>query len=219
MKPLRLFARAGLAAVLVLVAYGAAALVLSHVPINRDFATTQDGVPVAVVDNGVHVDIVTPVSVPGVHDWRRVLPAGAVAAETQWLGFGWGAREFYMNTPTWAELDPWLGLKALFGVGGTTVRLHFLEALYERPGVTLFHLDEARYARLVTALAESMETGADGRAEALPGPGFGRDLFLAATGRYSPILTCNEWASRMLAAAGVRTAVWSPFPNGVALVR
>jgi len=47
--------------------------------------------------------------------------------------------------------------------------------------------------------------------------GYGGDVFLEGEGRYSPILTYNEWASRIFAAAGVMTALWSPFPNGVLL--
>jgi hypothetical protein len=37
------------------------------------------------------------------------------------------------------------------------------------------------------------------------------DAFYVGTGRYLPWITCNEWVRRLIARAGVRTAVWAPF--------
>lgn len=206
----------GLAAALVVgLLYGLSAVGLGRIAVNGDFRETPDGVPVAIVDNGVHVDLVTPTVAAG-HDWRAVLPEGAVGPTVAWLGFGWGAREFYLNTPTWADLKASSAVKALLGVGGVTVRVHLREVLYERPNVTVVRVSGAQYARLTAAIAETMRLDESGRAAPLPDPGYGRDVFLEAKGRYSPIVTCNEWASRVLAAAGVKTAVWAPFPFGVA---
>jgi len=194
--------------------YGLAALALGRVPVNEDFQETPGRVPIAIIDNGVHVDIVMPLAWYG-HDWRDVLPTGAAPPSAVWAGFGWGAAEFYRNTPTWADFDPWIALKAIAGIGGTTVRVHFREALYETPGVTLLHISDDQARRLAFAIAASLPLGSDGRAQPLPGPRFGQDLFLAAHGRYGPILTCNEWASRALATAGLPTSLWTPFPWGV----
>ncbi len=198
----------------VLVFYGIAATALSRMPMNANFQKHPGGIPVAIIDNGVHVDILTPVA--GLdHDWRRVLPEGAVPENVEWLGFGWGSRDFYLNTPTWDDFSIWNGAKALAGIGGTTVRVQFREILLEAPNVTVIRLDPVRFALLRQAITAAMVLNADGRAAPILHPGYGDDLFLEAYGRYSPILTCNEWASRVLAKAGVRTAYWSPFPNGV----
>ncbi len=212
---LRLIGRCLLILSALLFAYGLAAAALSHVSINRDFRPAAEGIVIAVIDNGVHVDIVTPVSADD-RDWRSILPEGSIPEGANWIGFGWGAKAFYLNTPTWADFDPWFGMQALFGIGGATVRTHFRDALYETPATTVIVLTPRQYAALTAAIADAMTLGADGRAMALAHPGYGRDLFLEAHGRYSPILTCNEWASRTLATAGVKTAFWSPFPNGVA---
>ena len=99
------------------------------------------------------------------------------------------------------------------------MRLHFRDQIFEAPNVTILRLDPENYARLVAAIAAAMAMDDDGRAIPLSHPGYGGDMFLEGNGRYSPILTCNEWASRGLARAGVRTAVWSPFPNGVTVSR
>ena len=176
------------------------------------------GVPVAVADNGVHVDIVVPTVFDDV-DWRAVLPSGATVAERTWVGFGWGAREFYMNTPTWADLRFWPALKALLGVGGSTVRVHGRDRPPVGGHVKWLEVGIEEYRAIAAGIRAAMRLDTAGRAVAIRAAGFGGDAFLEARGRYSPILTCNEWASRVLARAGVRTAFWSPFPNGVALPR
>jgi uncharacterized protein (TIGR02117 family) len=93
--------------------------------------------------------------------------------------------------------------------------VQFREILLEAPNVTVIRLDPVRFNLLREAITTAMVLGEDGRAAPIQHAGYGDDLFLEAHGRYSPILTCNEWASRVLAKAGVRTAYWSPFPNGV----
>lgn len=212
---LRWIGRAALALPFLLLCYGLAAAGLSRIAINRDFQEDLTGIPVAIVDNGVHVDIITSVAAVG-HDWRRILPVGNIPEGTEWLGFGWGAKEFYLSTPTWADLKPWNAAKALFGIGGTTMRVHFREQLLEAPNVTVIRISVTQFRMLAETITASMALGDARRGVRIDHPGYGRDLFLEAHGRYSPILTCNEWASRALAKAGIGTAFWSPLPNGVA---
>lgn len=199
---------------ILLVSYAIAGTAVSRIPLNANFQEGLAGVPVAIIDNGVHVDILTPV-IGLDHDWRRVLPKGTVPDNAQWLGFGWGSKDFYLNTPTWDDFSLWNGAKAVAGIGGTTVHVHFRETLLEAPNVTVVRLDAVRFALLREAIIDAMALNDAGRAEPIAHPGYGADLFVEAHGRYSLILTCNEWASRVLAKAGVRTAYWSPFPNSV----
>ena len=41
------------------------------------------------------------------------------------------------------------------------------------------------------------------------------DEFYAANGRYSAFTTCNEWARRGLAAAGIEMPLWAPFATAI----
>lgn len=214
MRVLRAIGLSILALVVLFACYGIAAAVLSRIAINRDFQEDPFGIPIAIIDNGVHVDIVMPLASAG-HDWRLALPKGGIPPGTEWLGFGWGAKEFYLNTPTWADVNPVSAMKALLGIGGTTVRVHFRPQLFAAPNVTLFRVSETQYLSLTETIEASIKRDDVGRGIAIAHPGYGSDLFLEAPGRYSPILTCNEWASRALANAGIGTAFWSPLPNGV----
>ncbi|MGL1255138.1 DUF2459 domain-containing protein, partial [Vibrio parahaemolyticus] len=84
------------------------------------------------------------------------------------------------------------------------------------PSCRELHLDEKSLGSLERALLGAMARDPNGRPILIPGAGYGpADGFLAGTGHYSIFLTCNDWLRRVLAAAGIRTALWSPFPFGL----
>src|SRR5688500_17482005 len=73
-----------------------------------------EGIAVYACDNGVHTDLVLPAAAEGAY-WRTDLrsPGPAYAAGLTHVSFGWGSKDFYINTPTWAGVEPMTALKAL----------------------------------------------------------------------------------------------------------
>ena len=192
--------------------YYAAAGVLSHVPVNNDWREPANGVTIYLASNGVHTGIVVPATAAGI-DWRgRVrasdLPDPSLAGK--WLMFGWGDRDFYLHTPTWSDIRPGTVLSALVGSGQTLVHVDHLDDFYADIDMRPLRVTADQYRRLADFIKA---TFAKPR-EATPGYG-SRDMFYAGKGRYSVIRTCNVWTGEALKAAGVRTAVWSPFPGGI----
>jgi len=165
---LRILWRLCLVVLVMLIGYGVAAVGLSRVPVNADFQSDPAGFPVYLIDNGVHVDIVLPVRLGG-NDWREALPAGVVPAEANWIGFGWGAREFYLNTQSWADFRIGQAARALLGLGGTTVRAHFRAAAPAGAVVKSVRLAPEAYRAVVRGVAASMRQGDRGRAIFIPG--------------------------------------------------
>ena len=77
-------------------------------------------------------------------------------------------------------------------------------------------LSEAAYRRLCDFIEGSFQKDASGAFVLVPGKGYGADdNFYEAVGSYHPFNTCNVWTNRGLKDCGVRTALWSPFPQGV----
>lgn len=138
------------------------------------------------------------------------------------LAVGWGAREFYLATPTWGQMRPGVALRAL---ALAPAALH-VEVMPGPPvpdaDTRTLHLSRQGYRNLVAFVAASLNRDAEGRPVRIPvtqengstgyGPG---SRFFEATGRFSPLHTCNTWAADALAAAGVRTPVWTPLPHFV----
>lgn len=193
--------------------YGLAAVIGSAIPANPEWREAQAGVRIYVVDNGVHTDLVLPAA-----EWRDLVRPGDIArpifAGHSHMMFGWGDRDFYLNTPTWWDLDPWRGARALFGGAPTVLHVAHVPEPAAAPHIRAVMLRPDEYRRLAAHVRATFAVGPDGRAPSVRGYA-GYDAFYAARGGYSARDTCNEWTGRGLRAAGVRMGVWTPFPFGV----
>lgn len=172
---------------------------------------TEGEVTLYACDNGVHTDLVLPVAAAGI-DWRRVFAPAAFAGPTDQYGFvslGWGSRDFYLNTPTWADVEIGRAVAALLW-DETVVRAEFRP----RPGpgekCGTWRVGVSEYQRIAAYVRDSLR-----QSQSLPvqvAPGYGRrDAFFAGNGRYTIATTCNEWTAEALRLAGAPVAPWAPF--------
>lgn len=217
---MRWLARIAAALLLPPLAYLLLALMLGMLPVNRDWMATpreSGGITVYLRTNGVHAELVLPASLP--YDWRAELPpAEVVDAERlarppalQWVAFGWGDRDFFIRTRTWADLRPAPALSALLGLGPAAMYVEYI-ARPQDYGAQRIDISAAEYGRLVAGLRAGFARDAAGRPIRIDDPGyFDADAFYEGAGRYSLVLTCNEWIRRVLVGAGIRTAAWAPF--------
>ena len=204
---------AALALLVVPLAYALAAVVLGLVPVNAGFRPDPGGVPVFLRTNGTHVDIVVPTRT---RQWDFAAEFGPphfprLAQTLPWIAFGWGDREFLLQTPTWADVRPGVALRAVSGLGEGALHVEYIDE--PRAFAVLgTRLSTAQYLALVVALRAEFGRDAQGQAQRIDHPGYGiSDAFFTGIGRYLPWMTCNEWVRRLIAGAGVRTAVWAPF--------
>lgn len=206
---------AGLAALVA--AYALGAVAGSAIPANRGWTEAERGVRIHVVDNGIHTDLVLPVVAEGV-DWRDLVRPGDLRNPAQaghsHLMFGWGDRDFYLNTPSWWEMNPWRAIRALGGAGRTVLHVAHVPEPGTAPHIRPVTLRPDEYRRLAAHVRATFAVGADGRVPSVPG--YARhDAFYEARGGYSAWRTCNDWTGAALRKAGVRMGVWTPFPWGV----
>ena len=199
-----------------IVLYGIAGLLGSLIPIQGEEPEAV-GVQIFVVSNGVHTDICLPVS-NSLQNWHQTFDVDAVfpGRTVRYLCFGWGDLNFFVNTPTWADLTPKTALKALLWPSQTAIHL---TAWSQEPDVhtrcrRLF-LSEEQYLRLCSFLASQIALDDNGRPIPV-GQGYsGSDAFFLANGSYHLFRTCNEWTSEGLREAGVQTALWAPYAQSV----
>lgn len=186
----------------------------SSLPRNSDWGEAGgDGVEIFIGENGIHTEIVMPIITDGM-DWRTHFNPRDIADPDRpytHVAVSWGERTFFLETPTWGELDPVVGLNALTGGDGL---MHV--AWYVRPAPA----DDFRPMRIsreeYLALSDQIldqTFAADKRGVYR---GYGRhDVFYDARGTYHLFNTCNQWTSDRLAAAGIATGWWTPLPGGV----
>jgi uncharacterized protein (TIGR02117 family) len=176
-------------------------------PLNRSWQEADEGVTIYVATNGIHTGLVVPTRAAGV-DWSRVARPEHIRDPRyagRWLWFGWGERDFYVNTPTWRELSPRTALHALIGSERTLMHVdHLVEPWGDARPV---RLTVEQYRRLSAGILASFDP-----ADRRPIPGYDvADVFYPARGHYDAVRTCNWWTGRRLAAAGVRIGAWTPF--------
>lgn len=205
----------------VIALYAIAVFAGARIPVNADFRPAGEGIPVIVIDNGIHVDFVLPTVVPG-HDWRTVFdPAatrrGASLGETEaHVVIGWGHRDFYIGTPSWDDLSARTVMRALVGVGGSVMHVSYEWPWIDDGNSAMLLLPPDDYGKLAKALLAAVVTGPDGRAIPVDATGYSDiDAFYEARGSYNALYTCNNWAASVLVSAGVRAPLWSPFSGAV----
>lgn len=197
-------------------AYLLAALAGALIPANPGWRPPRQGISVFVHTNGVHTSIVLPAAAAGI-DWRPLiraehLPRPDLAGD--YLAIGWGQREFYLKTPTWADLRPGVALRALFGRGGTLLHV---EHLRQPPtGCDSRHIlvTPDQYRRLTRYILNSFHRLPDGRAVPVRGR-FAVESYYEARGSYDLFRTSNEWTGAALRTAGIRVGIWTPFAQSV----
>lgn len=190
----------------------------SSIPRNADWrespVAAADGVEILIETNGVHTAIVMPLVTPA-KDWRADFPASDIAAPDRpysHVSVSWGEREFYLNTPTWADLSAATVLR-IVTTGGQGL-LHVAHYVRPTPDATIrpLRISAADYARLVDQIEAQLPPAGTRRTY----PGYGDyDIFYEAPGKYTPFNTCNTWTGDILAGAGIRVGAWTPFAGGV----
>jgi uncharacterized protein (TIGR02117 family) len=204
--------RAVAIASLFLLAYVLAGLAGGAIMANSDWTPASHGVTIHVETNGVHTSIVVPARHP-LFDWTtRIAPDHL--PDPRYAGthyaIGWGERDFYLNTPRWADVDPRVLIRAAIGSDRTLMHVDHMSNPIPGPHSRALTITPDQYRRLVAFILDSFGT------DPSPIPGYGpADLFYQARGRYDLINTCNSWTGAALRAAGVRVGVWTPFADSV----
>jgi uncharacterized protein (TIGR02117 family) len=210
MRSLRRGYRIALAVAALLGAYPLAGLTGGAIPRNAGWRMAAQGVTIYVESNGVHVGLIVPKVASGV-DLRPVFPPRDIAdrryAAHDHLAIGWGERDFFLDTPTWADVSPRTIIAAATGSDRTLLHVEHIAAPSVGPDVRSVVLRPEEYRRLAAYIRATLSD--DGARY----PGYaGYDVFYAARGRYHAYQTCNAWAGDALRFAGVRVGAWTPFP-------
>ena len=191
--PARLLLRAACTLFALALLYLLAAAALGCVRLNTARPPVAESrITIYLLSNGLHTDIVVPLSNEWL-DWRSLLgPQSASLAATH-IAIGWGERAFYLETPTWAQARASTALKAISGLGRATLHITYLP---HAPPVTAHSpalpITPAEYLKLAQGIRPYFQTASNGLARPIPASAYGEtDAFYEAHGRYSLLSTCN----------------------------
>jgi uncharacterized protein (TIGR02117 family) len=204
--------------------YVAAALIGAWIPDNGDFVPKANGIEVYIYSGDIHSDVILPL-VNDQKDWRENFPLSSFASDRQdftHISFGWGSREFYLDTPTWNDLEVSTALNVLLTPSESVVHVEMVQL---QPVISSSlmktKITEQQYRDMVKFVQASFDRNSGvPSSELKPTPiadaGYNdRDNFYPAVGSYHLFRTCNCWAGDALRASGIKVGKFTPLPKSV----
>ncbi|MEM9887953.1 MAG: DUF2459 domain-containing protein [Bacteroidota bacterium] len=182
---------------------------LSYLPIHRKAVNCETHQDLYASTNGIHADLILPIS----QIEPALLTQLDVRPQTTHVGFGWGDKKFYLETPNWSDLKFSTALQAMFWKSETAMHITYYNGTYThwKRRQICSSQNEALNAFLFASFTQTSNAEIQRLAD-----GYGsKDEFYEAQGNYSCFKTCNGWVNQGLKKAKIETAIWTPFDFGV----
>lgn len=184
-------------------------LLLTTITVDRKVSNDVSNQSVFLSTNGVHLSIVIPKK-----SLNDSLLFGLKHNETsEYLSFGWGDENFYINTPTWGDLTFKNAFRAVFLKSSTL--MHVTRYQRRQTDWVEIKVNSSELKKLNAFILNSF-TIKDGIKILLENKGYtATDDFYKAKGSYSAFNTCNTWANSAFKQSGLISCLWTPFDFGL----
>ena len=194
----------------ILIVYFLAAIILSLLKTHPSKLNCLAEKEILITTNSIHVDIIVPAEDIDYELLRKL----ETLPDTKYIAFGFGDKEFYINTPEWKDLKFKTAFNALFLKSETALHVTCYFRKYE--SWKAVKLCNSQLDILNGYISDSFQNTSNGKLKKIDVKGYYKtDLFYEAKGSFSIFNTCNVWVTHALKETGVETAVWSPFDFGI----
>jgi uncharacterized protein (TIGR02117 family) len=170
-----------------------------------------------IVRNDTHTEFLLPIK-SEVFDWETEMPLSSIERvrkldTIRWLGFGWGERDFFINTPTWDKLTIAGGLRAFFYSRGSLVHVTaYREVGTDDENVRVLKLSAGQLKALTDYIRMEFARDADEKPIRVADGYGGGDAFYEAKSHYSLF---NTWTANGLRYASLPAPVWGWLPQSI----
>jgi len=174
---------------------------------------------VLLVTGPIHYDLLLPLDQDTVARFTPLAEKGIWLDHpgAEWLIVGWGAQDFYTQTPTYQDLDPstiWRGMTG----DQSVLRFDIIGSLPADLPARRLKLTDKQYIRLLESVWDTLAVDENALPVRIENAGYTEtDGFFAARGRFHLFRTCNVWIGERLRDAGIRFGIWTPMPMSVSL--
>jgi uncharacterized protein (TIGR02117 family) len=152
-------------------------------------------------------------------DWSKsVLFEDTIEKNTAftYVGFGWGDKDFYLNTPHWSDLKTSTALKAAYYLGSAVIHTEFYQSLNEDENCKKISVSKTEYLQLAHYISNSFWCDKNQKIALVPNHHYNNsDAFYEAKGKYHLFYSCNTWANQGLKAAHQKAALWTLTDFGI----
>jgi uncharacterized protein (TIGR02117 family) len=186
------------------------ALILSIITVNGNRNQQTGDKIIYLTTNGVHLGIVLPIA----HIENSLISDLYIETSDQYLSFGWGDKNFYLNTPTWGDLTIKNAFSAVFLKSATLLHVTRYQAAHSK--WIAVNVSEEALKQLNYYIANTFALNKNGLKIMLEGKGYTKwDNFYQAKGSYSLFKTCNTWVNTGFKQSGLKACFWTPFDFGL----
>jgi uncharacterized protein (TIGR02117 family) len=217
-KTLRFLGKMILALLIFVVTYVFLAYIIPYIPVNTKDTDPKEDVSVYIRTNGVHTDLVVPIQTE-FKDWSETIQFNHIKSKDttmQFIGFGWGDKGFYLDTPEWSDLKFSTAFVAAFGLGSSAMHATFYKQINENENCVELKISAQEYKKLIAYIEEKFKYDENGNPILIDATTYGQnDSFYEAKGSYSFFYTCNTWANNGLKAMDQKAALWTPSDFGI----
>lgn len=210
MKILKIILKWLLYILVIPIVYLVVSLILTEITIDRKATSTISNNTVFLNTNGVHLNIIL-----SKNDINSNLLKDLMYSETEnYIAFGWGDENFYINTPTWNDLTFSNAFQALFLKSSTL--MHVTRYKQKQNDWVKIEINKSELQKLNEYILNTFKKDEKGNKILLKNKGYSSiDDFYKAKGSYSCFKTCNSWINSAFKESELKSCYWTPFDFGL----
>ena len=192
------------------IVYLLVSLILTEITIDRKAISTISNTTVFLNTNGIHLDIIL-----SKNNIDSDLLKDILYSETEnYISFGWGDENFYINTPTWNDLTFNTAFQAIFLK--SSALMHVTRYEEKQNDWVKIEINESELQKLNDYILHTFKKDEKGNKMLLKNKGYTRiDDFYKAEGSYSCFNTCNTWINSAFKESELKSCLWTPFDFGL----
>ncbi|MBL4656034.1 MAG: TIGR02117 family protein [Bacteroidia bacterium] len=192
-------------------------IISSFIPVGETASGGSDPISIFIADNGIHIDIIVPVRTKDCN-WNDKLDVKQFwesNIECNYLAFGWGDRDFYINTPTSENWSFWFTIKALAWPTLSVMHVQGYYKMTKSGNIKEVKISKSNYLKLTAFILKSFKADNQGNFQ-FANKGYNHnDAFFEANGNYTAFNTCNSWVKDALKEAKVKTPLWAGLSSAI----
>jgi uncharacterized protein (TIGR02117 family) len=185
-------------------------------PFTSEKITTSDVArhEVIIIPEGIHTDILLPIRTKTI-DWGKELHIeNGLKVDTfqTHLKFGYGDKNFFLQTKNWGDLTAKTLFRTIFGIneGAIHVNLCSTKDLDTSKIITL-QLSDKQFHKLIRFIKNSIKWSKGYPQQITNHPYSQYDFFFNSSKDYSVAYTCNCWTNEGLKSSEQKAGFWTPF--------
>ena len=217
-KAIRVLIKIIFTIVIFLLVYVIFVFLIPYIGVNKKHISTKEDVTIFIKTNGVHTDIVVPIKTE-YKDWSKKIKFSHIKSQDttmQYIGFGWGDKGFYLNTPEWSDLKFSTAFVAATGLGSSAMHATFFKQITENEDCVKIAISAREYQKLIDYIENRFDKDEEGNPIWIDATTYGQnDSFYEAKGSYNLFYSCNTWTNNKIKAIDQKAALWTVTDRGI----